>query len=74
MDIVKRIVPESWQKMDYYRKLEKLVGVPVINVHIWCALQSHHTIWLDQASPMPMRMPILLSCTNCTLTTLTRLR
>lgn len=35
VDIVKRIVPDTWKQMDYYKKLEKLVGIPVINVHIW---------------------------------------
>ena len=37
VDVVKRIIPDQWKSMDYYRKLDKLVGVPVINVHIWCA-------------------------------------
>jgi 15-cis-phytoene desaturase len=35
VDIVKKLVPESWEKLDTFRKLEKLVGVPVINIHIW---------------------------------------
>ena len=35
VDIVKRIVPDAWKKMPYYSKLDKLVGVPVINVHLW---------------------------------------
>ena len=35
VDIVKKIVPDSWKKMPYYSKLDKLVGVPVINVHLW---------------------------------------
>lgn len=35
VDIVKKIVPETWKKMPYYSKLDKLVGVPVINVHLW---------------------------------------
>ena len=35
VDIVKKIVPDAWKKMPYYSKLEKLVGVPVINVHLW---------------------------------------
>ena len=36
VDVVKRIIPDQWKGMDYYSKLDKLVGVPVINVHIWC--------------------------------------
>ena len=40
VDVVKRIIPDQWRGMDYYRKLDKLVGVPVINVHIWCGNRS----------------------------------
>lgn len=35
MDILKQKVPERWQGLPYFSRLEKLVGVPVINVHIW---------------------------------------
>lgn len=35
VDILKLLLPENWQEMPYFKKLEKLVGVPVINVHIW---------------------------------------
>ncbi|KAE9453336.1 hypothetical protein C3L33_14760, partial [Rhododendron williamsianum] len=35
VDILKLLLPEDWKKVPYFRKLEKLVGVPVINVHIW---------------------------------------
>ncbi|XP_078165061.1 phytoene desaturase 3 [Carex rostrata] len=35
VDILKLLVPEEWREISYYKKLEKLVGVPVINVHIW---------------------------------------
>nr|BAS69430.1 phytoene desaturase [Rhododendron kiusianum x Rhododendron indicum]BAS69572.1 phytoene desaturase [Rhododendron kiusianum x Rhododendron indicum] len=35
VDILKRLLPEDWKEVPYFRKLEKLVGVPVINVHIW---------------------------------------
>ncbi|XP_071901262.1 15-cis-phytoene desaturase, chloroplastic/chromoplastic-like isoform X1 [Coffea arabica] len=35
VDILKLLLPEDWKEMPYFRKLEKLVGVPVINVHIW---------------------------------------
>ncbi|KAA8541561.1 hypothetical protein F0562_022713 [Nyssa sinensis] len=34
-DILKLLLPEDWKEIPYFRKLEKLVGVPVINVHIW---------------------------------------
>ncbi|KAK4479212.1 hypothetical protein RD792_014723 [Penstemon davidsonii] len=35
VDILKLLVPQDWKEIQYFKKLEKLVGVPVINVHIW---------------------------------------
>ncbi|XWS35223.1 hypothetical protein CRYUN_Cryun21dG0107400 [Craigia yunnanensis] len=35
VDILKLLLPEGWREISYFKKLEKLVGVPVINVHIW---------------------------------------
>ena len=35
VDILKQKVPQQWQDLPYFSRLEKLVGVPVINVHIW---------------------------------------
>ncbi|KAG8073733.1 hypothetical protein GUJ93_ZPchr0006g45625 [Zizania palustris] len=35
VDILKLLVPQEWREISYFNKLEKLVGVPVINVHIW---------------------------------------
>jgi 15-cis-phytoene desaturase len=35
VDIFKLLVPQEWSEIIYFKKLEKLVGVPVINVHIW---------------------------------------
>ncbi|KAJ0093122.1 hypothetical protein Patl1_26179 [Pistacia atlantica] len=35
VDILKLLLPENWKEMLYFKRLEKLVGVPVINVHIW---------------------------------------
>ncbi|RAL42657.1 hypothetical protein DM860_009164 [Cuscuta australis] len=35
VDILKLLLPEDWKEIPYFKKLEKLVGVPVINVHIW---------------------------------------
>ncbi|CAL1404360.1 unnamed protein product [Linum trigynum] len=35
VDILKLLLPDDWKEMPYFKKLEKLVGVPVINVHIW---------------------------------------
>lgn len=38
VDIFKLLLPEDWKEIPYFQKLEKLVGVPVINVHIWLVL------------------------------------
>ncbi|KAL2932836.1 15-cis-phytoene desaturase chloroplastic/chromoplastic [Bienertia sinuspersici] len=35
VDILKLLLPDEWKEISYFKKLEKLVGVPVINVHIW---------------------------------------
>ncbi|BBN19862.1 15-cis-phytoene desaturase [Marchantia polymorpha subsp. ruderalis] len=35
VDVFKLLIPDQWANIPYYRKLDKLVGVPVINVHIW---------------------------------------
>ena len=42
VDILKQKVPDRWQGLPYFSRLEKLVGVPVINVHIWfdCKLST----------------------------------
>ncbi|XWS13310.1 hypothetical protein CRYUN_Cryun36dG0026500 [Craigia yunnanensis] len=35
VDILKLLLPEDWREISYFKKSEKLVGVPVINVNIW---------------------------------------
>nr|AFH53815.1 phytoene desaturase [Narcissus tazetta subsp. chinensis] len=35
VDILKLLLPQEWREILYFKKLDKLVGVPVINVHIW---------------------------------------
>ncbi|KAJ7568378.1 hypothetical protein O6H91_01G030000 [Diphasiastrum complanatum] len=35
VDVLKLLLPEEWKGTPYFDKLNKLVGVPVINVHIW---------------------------------------
>ncbi|XP_058078495.1 15-cis-phytoene desaturase, chloroplastic/chromoplastic [Magnolia sinica] len=35
VDILKLLLPQEWKEIPYFKRLEKLVGVPVINVHIW---------------------------------------
>ncbi|KAI9115149.1 hypothetical protein K1719_014162 [Acacia pycnantha] len=36
----KLLLPEDWKEIPYFKKLEKLVGVPVINVHIWSVYKT----------------------------------
>jgi len=35
VDIVKRMTPKAWQQMPYFRQLDELEGIPVINLHMW---------------------------------------
>ncbi|MCC3439748.1 MAG: 15-cis-phytoene desaturase [Microcoleus sp. PH2017_25_DOB_D_A] len=35
VDPLKLMMPKPWGEMDYFKKLEGLEGVPVINVHLW---------------------------------------
>lgn len=35
VDVVKKLIPDSWRPKPYFSKLDKLVGLPVINLHIW---------------------------------------
>ena len=35
VDVVNRIVPERWASQGYFSRMKKLVGVPVINLHMW---------------------------------------
>ena len=38
VDILKLLLPNDWKEIPYFQRLEKLVGVPVINVHIWSVM------------------------------------
>jgi 15-cis-phytoene desaturase len=35
VDVMKRMVPERWQKEPYFRQFDELEGIPVINLHLW---------------------------------------
>ncbi|MBW4490036.1 MAG: 15-cis-phytoene desaturase [Trichocoleus desertorum ATA4-8-CV12] len=35
VDPLKIMLPQPWQQMDYFKKLDGLEGVPVINLHMW---------------------------------------
>jgi 15-cis-phytoene desaturase len=35
VDPLKVLLPEPWREMDYFKQLDGLEGVPVINIHLW---------------------------------------
>jgi 15-cis-phytoene desaturase len=35
VDVMKVLMPTPWQEMPFFKKLEGLEGVPVINLHLW---------------------------------------
>jgi 15-cis-phytoene desaturase len=35
VDPLKVMLPQPWKQMDYFKKLDGLEGVPVINLHLW---------------------------------------
>lgn len=35
VDIMKLLLPPAWAKMPFFKQLDGLEGVPVINIHIW---------------------------------------
>ncbi|MBD2593380.1 15-cis-phytoene desaturase [Nostoc spongiaeforme FACHB-130] len=35
VDPLKVMLPEPWQQMEFFQKLEGLEGVPVVNLHLW---------------------------------------
>ncbi|NEP11887.1 MAG: 15-cis-phytoene desaturase [Symploca sp. SIO2C1] len=35
VDPLKLMLPEPWQQMDFFKQLDGLEGVPVINLHLW---------------------------------------
>ena len=35
VDILKLLLPDQWRSMPFFSQTEGLVGVPVINIHIW---------------------------------------
>ncbi|EDZ92181.1 MAG: 15-cis-phytoene desaturase [Limnospira sp. PMC 1291.21] len=35
VDPLKLMLPKPWQELDYFKQLQGLEGVPVINVHLW---------------------------------------
>ena len=35
VDIMKRLLPKKWSTLPYFRQLDELEGIPVINIHMW---------------------------------------
>merc|ERR1719502_2250376 len=35
VDVLKRVVPEKWSKMPYFKQLDELEGIPVMNLQLW---------------------------------------
>lgn len=35
VDALKKLAPEPWRELDYFSRLQKLRGVPVMNIHVW---------------------------------------
>ena len=35
VDPLKVILPNPWRDLDYFKQLDELAGVPVINIHLW---------------------------------------
>merc|ERR1711968_286945 len=35
VDVLKRVVPEAWSTMPYFRQLDELEGIPVMNLQLW---------------------------------------
>ena len=35
VDVFKRLLPERWSKMAFFRQIDHLEGIPVINIHLW---------------------------------------
>jgi len=35
VDVVKKVIPQAWSMMPYFRQLNELEGIPVINLQIW---------------------------------------
>ncbi|KAH8071392.1 oxidoreductase [Aureococcus anophagefferens] len=35
VDVTKRLIPEAWSTMPFFRQLDALEGIPVINIQLW---------------------------------------
>jgi len=67
VDILKLLLPDDWKEIAYFKKLEKLVGVPVINVHIWlvyswCYVRFHWSFANAYSEPFYIPCVIFYQC------------
>ena len=44
VDIMKRFTPRAWSTMPFFRQMDDLEGIPVINIHMWCVRMIHSFI------------------------------
>ncbi len=35
VDVIKTLMPDPWQQIEFFAKMQDLEGVPVINLHLW---------------------------------------
>merc|ERR1740130_2661386 len=35
VDVLKRVIPAQWSTLPYFKQLDNLEGIPVINLHMW---------------------------------------
>jgi len=35
VDVIKALMPQPWQDISFFQKMQQLEGVPVINIHLW---------------------------------------
>jgi len=35
VDALRKLTPDAWRPLDYFQRMKKLRGVPVMNLHIW---------------------------------------
>jgi 15-cis-phytoene desaturase len=45
VDPLKVMLPQPWQQMEFFQKLEGLEGVPVINLHLWKLTDIDHLLF-----------------------------
>jgi 15-cis-phytoene desaturase len=64
VDIIKLLLPRSWQGMEFFQKLEGLEGVPVINVQIWfdCKLTDVDQLLFSRSPLLSVYADMSVAC------------